>query len=323
MARRHDREPRRAHRHRRIPGRVPEAFRLWNAGHRLRRRGRAARAHGLTPPSVLEPADARRLSIVPGPEAQDERGGLFRPIARLGIRGGAVGKTLAEHFRVDDSGVERHGGHACRQLRGKGLGETLDRPLGRAVGSDLGRHAPAPARTQVHDRAASALDHRRYECPDDVGHAGDVDRKHRRKLIRGNLRSELLPQPELRFTIVPLPRSIIAGTNARMTLATPAMLTESIDANSSAGTFQSGAGLFIRPALFTTTSGAPLAPRTRSTHRPTFTAWVTSTASKLCGSGCVNRRSKIAGPFLPQPATRSEERRVGKECRSRWVSCSL
>ncbi len=44
-------------------------------------------------------------------------------------------------------------------------------------------------------------------------------------------------------------------------------------------------------------------PRTRSAHRLTFTGSVTSTASKLWGSGWVKRKSKIAAPLRPHPAT--------------------
>ena len=42
---------------------------------------------------------------------------------------------------------------------------------------------------------------------------------------------------------------------------------------------------------------------TRSAQRLTFTGSVTSTASKLFGSGWVNLKSNMAGPLLPQPTT--------------------
>ena len=71
--------------------------------------------------------------------------------------------------------------------------------------------------------------------------------------------------------MTPLLRSTMAGTKARMTFATPRMLTETTFANSSAGTFQSGAGALMRPALLIRKSGGPMAPRTRSAQRLTLT----------------------------------------------------
>src|SRR5512135_2835154 len=65
--------------------------------------------------------------------------------------------------------------------------------------------------------------------------SGDVDR----------------PQYELRLTITPDRRAIIAGTTWRRTWATPLTFTSMIRSNSSAGTSQSGALRLISAALLT------------------------------------------------------------------------
>src|SRR6478672_4721446 len=69
--------------------------------------------------------------------------------------------------------------------------------------------------------------------------SGDVDRPH----------------PLDRFTITPLLRATIAGTNARITLATPETFTARSASNSAADTCQSGAEVFINAALLMSRSG--------------------------------------------------------------------
>ena len=71
------------------------------------------------------------------------------------------------------------------------------------------------------------------------------------------------PQYELRLTITPDSRAIIAGTTWRRTLATPLMFTSMRRSNSSAGTSQVGALWLIRAALLISRSGAPDAARNR------------------------------------------------------------
>src|SRR5882757_2578707 len=93
------------------------------------------------------------------------------------------------------------------------------------------------------------------------------------------------PHPEVKFTITPFFAAIIAGTKDRMTFAVPLTLMSIRRENSSAGTFQSGAGLFITPALLSKKSGAPSGPNTFSAHISTLFGSATSTTAKLCGAG--------------------------------------
>src|SRR6266536_4167974 len=74
------------------------------------------------------------------------------------------------------------------------------------------------------------------------------------------------PQPELKLTMTPLPRLIIAGTKCRVTFATPLMLVSITRDNSSTGTVHKVALRLIIPALFRSRSGAPWVPSTRPAH---------------------------------------------------------
>src|SRR5262249_16331105 len=65
------------------------------------------------------------------------------------------------------------------------------------------------------------------------------------------------PQPELKLTITPSPRSIMAGTKWRMRFATPFKFTSITSENSAAEIFHKGAFWFITPALFNSRSGGP------------------------------------------------------------------
>src|SRR2546423_365252 len=64
------------------------------------------------------------------------------------------------------------------------------------------------------------------------------------------------PQPELKLTMTPLPRAIIAGTKCRITLTTPSRFTSTTAENSSAGTCHNGPFLLMIAALFSNRSGA-------------------------------------------------------------------
>src|SRR5262245_1199549 len=97
--------------------------------------------------------------------------------------------------------------------------------------------------------------------------SGDVDRPH----------------PELKFTITPLFRSIIAGRKCRRTLKIPLIFTSMTRENSSSGTFHSGALAFTTAALFSSKSGGPPSASTAFAHRPTAASSATSTASNRCG----------------------------------------
>ena len=69
-----------------------------------------------------------------------------------------------------------------------------------------------------------------------------------------------------------------------MTFATPLTFTSTTWANSSAGTFQSGALRLIAPALFTNRSGGPPG-RTSAAHACTSSSRLTSTIVKPLGGG--------------------------------------
>src|SRR5437763_488107 len=113
----------------------------------------------------------------------------------------------------------------------------------------------------------------------------------------------LRPQPLERFTITPLFRATIAGTNARITFATPFTFTSMTASNSAAGTCHSGAGVFISAALFTSRSGGPTFASTAVAHAATAGASRTSTAAKSCGGPNAARSSPTWAPLRPQPTT--------------------
>ena len=69
----------------------------------------------------------------------------------------------------------------------------------------------------------------------------------------------LRPQPELRLTITPWLRSIIAGTKCLDTLATPLMLMSMTASNSDTGTSIRGLLRLMIAALLISKSGAPWA----------------------------------------------------------------
>ena len=67
----------------------------------------------------------------------------------------------------------------------------------------------------------------------------------------------LRPQPLERFTITPLLRATIAGTNARIDVDHALHVHVDEGVESSAGTSHSGAGLFMTAALLMSKSGGP------------------------------------------------------------------
>src|SRR5262249_59468268 len=105
--------------------------------------------------------------------------------------------------------------------------------------------------------------------------SGDVDR----------------PQPLDRLTITPDLRATIAGTNARIALATPFTFTSISRSKSVAGIVQSGAGNTMIAALLMSRSGGPRWASTSLAQASTAAASVTSTAA-----------NRVEGPNSPGTA---------------------
>lgn len=110
-----------------------------------------------------------------GGEIEEERGGSLGPFFSIGIRPGRGSETTAEHFRIDDAGVERNGGHARWKFLGECLGEPFNGEFGRAIGSDFRRSGASPTGAEVYDYPSAPVDHGRQEMAEDVEDAIDVD----------------------------------------------------------------------------------------------------------------------------------------------------
>src|SRR5947207_429633 len=90
----------------------------------------------------------------------EEKGDSFaRPKFWSRVRPGGVSETGAEHFGVDDAGIDGNGGHALGKFLGERVSQTFDGKFGGTIGSDLGRSGLAPTGTEVGDDAGAALDH--------------------------------------------------------------------------------------------------------------------------------------------------------------------
>src|ERR1035437_4859036 len=111
------------------------------------------------------------------------------------------------------------------------------------------------------------------------------------------------PQPELKFTMTPRFRLIIAGTKWRMTLAMPLTFTSITWENSCALMSHSRAFRLITPALFNTRSGGPHDLSSRLAHAFTSSSDEISTVAKSCGGPTCRRSCWIAFSDLPQPQT--------------------
>ena len=119
--------------------------------------------------------DGEGLAVVLGAKREEERGGHLGECVRLagGVR--PTAEAALQHLGVHHTGAERHAGHAAGQLVCHRLAESLDGPLGGAVGRNVGGGAATPAGAEVDDHAVVALDHRRGKVPGDIGHALDID----------------------------------------------------------------------------------------------------------------------------------------------------
>src|SRR5262245_48795690 len=116
----------------------------------------------------------------------------------------------------------------------------------------------------------------------------------------------LRPQPLDRFTITPVFRFTMTGTNARIRFATPLTLTSIRWSNASAGTFQSGAGVVITAALLIRRPGGPNRARTASAHAVTAAASRTSTTENSDRSAYPARDRAMSSTCdfdRPHPAT--------------------
>src|SRR5262245_2489047 len=125
--------------------------------------------------------------------------------------------------------------------------------------------------------------------------SGDVDR----------------PQPLDRLTITPALRATIAGTNARIALATPFTFTSISRSKSAAAIVHSGAGGTMIAALLTSRSGGPRWASTSLAQASTATASLTSTAVNWFGAPNSERSSRTWPADRPQPATTCPTRTNG------------
>ena len=79
-----------------------------------------------------------RVAVILGSDFEQKRRHFLDPGTRIGVGRSALPKATPQHFRIDDAGIERDGGHAVGEFIRQGPGETFNGPLGGAVWSDLG-----------------------------------------------------------------------------------------------------------------------------------------------------------------------------------------
>jgi hypothetical protein len=109
------------------------------------------------------------------------------------------------------------------------------------------------------------------------------------------------PQPELKFTMTPLPCLIIAGTKWRIAFATPLMFTSITSENSCDGTFQSGALRLMSAALLRNKSGAACEDKILFAQDWTCESSATSTTEKSFDAGNCFCNCAISFFDRPQP----------------------
>ena len=130
---------------------------------------------------------AQRLAVVLGAQVQQEWHGGAAPFVGARVTRSRAAETALQHVGVDDSGIERHGGHPARKLLREGLRQTFDGPFRRAIGGDFGIRRAPPTGAEIDDYALPALYHRRREMANDVHHAFDIDVDHLRELSGADL----------------------------------------------------------------------------------------------------------------------------------------
>src|SRR5690606_3084316 len=91
----------------------------------------------------------------------EERDGAFRPVGGRLVSPGPVTETRPKHGGVDNAGVESDRGQPRRKFLREGGGQSLDSPLGGAIGSNVRRRRSSPARTEVDDDPPTGCDHGR------------------------------------------------------------------------------------------------------------------------------------------------------------------
>ena len=139
------------------------------------------------PGEASEPRHGQALPVVLRPQVEQERRGALGPALGAGIAFGGLADGALQHAGVDDAGIQGDRREAGRQLLGEGAGETLDAPLGGAVGGHLGAAGAAPAGAEVDDDAVAALQHRGEEAAQDVRRPLEIDVDDAGEFLLGHL----------------------------------------------------------------------------------------------------------------------------------------